>query len=280
MAMLLLAHAAIPGQIEAATVDHGLRPEAAAEAELAADLCARLNVPHYTLAVTVADGNLQDAARRARYTALGAWAAECGLAALATAHHADDQAETLLMRLNRGSGVGGLAGVRAHGNVPGSDIVLLRPLLGWRRAELAGVLDNAGVVAAQDPSNSDDRFDRVRMRSALSDADWIDPLALAASASHLADADAVLDWAAEREWREMVSGGADCLTYTPSAPRAVRLRVVSRIIGTLAGSARGGGVARLVGMLESGEAGSLGGVMAKVKAGRWTFQPEPPRKTK
>lgn len=247
------------------------------EAELAARFCARLNVPHQTLRVTVASGNLQDAARHARYAALDSWAAECGLGALATAHHADDQAETLLMRLNRGSGVAGLAGVRGRSNVPGSNRLLLRPLLSWRRAELASVLDQAGVTAAQDPSNADERFDRVRIRRELAKADWIDPIALAASASHLSDADAALDWVAQREWHECVSAVENSLRYLPSAPRAVRLRVVARIITQLGGIPRGGGVARLVDLLEAGEAGSLAGVAARNVAGIWTFAPEPPR---
>lgn len=276
-ALLLIANAAIPGRIEAATVDHGLRTGAAAEAELAARICAELGVPHRTLQVTVADGNLQDAARRARYAALAAWAAERGLAALATAHHADDQAETLLMRLNRGSGVAGLAGVRGRGMVPDSELPLLRPLLSWRRTELARVVDRAGVTAAQDPSNADERFDRVRIRRELKNADWIDPVQLAASASHLADADAAIDWAARREWRECVSDDRQLLRYVPSAPRAIRLRVVAQIITQLGGDPRGGGVARLVDLLEAGETGTLAGVMARTAAGVWTFAPEPPR---
>lgn len=275
--MLLLAHAALPGQIIAATVDHGLRQEAAAEAELAAGLCAELDVPHQTLRVTLARGNLQDAARRARYAALALWASERCVAAVMTAHHADDQAETLMMRLNRGSGVAGLAGVRGCGLVPDSEIALLRPLLNWRRAELAQVLVHADVKAASDPSNADARFDRVRMRRALANAEWIDPLALAKSASHLADANAALDWTAEREWQDCVSGQVPCLRYAPRAPRAIRLRVAARIIARLGGSPRGGGVARLVEALEAGGSGSLGGVAAKAADGTWIFEPEPPR---
>ena len=101
--------------MEAATVDHGLRPDAADEAAEVARVCAMLGVPHATLAVTVPEGNVQNEARTARYAALAEWMARQGLAALLTAHHADDQAETLLLRLNRASGVAGLAGVREGG---------------------------------------------------------------------------------------------------------------------------------------------------------------------
>jgi len=210
LALLLLAHAALPGRIAAATVDHGLRPANADEAAMVAALCARLGVPHATLPVTLAEGNVQAEARAARYAALAEWMGANGLTALATAHHADDQAETLLLRLNRGSGVAGLAGVRARGQVPGTRLPLVRPLLGWRRAELAQVVTAAALVAADDPSNRDDRFDRARLRKALAEAGWIDVPALAASAAHIADADAALDWAMVREWQ-------DCVTRAPLA---------------------------------------------------------------
>lgn len=271
----MLAHAAMPGRVEAATVDHNLREGAAAEAEVVANICDALHVPHETLRVTVPAGNLQDAARRARYRALSEWAAGRGLAALATAHHADDQAETILMRLNRSSGVAGLAGVRPRGLVPNSKMLLLRPLLGWRRAELGRVAETAGVPVANDPSNVDDRFDRVRIRRALTKAGWIDPLAVASSAGHLADADAALEWAADREWREAVTQTEVGFRYIPAAPRAIRIRIVARIIATLGETPRGSAVARLADMLETGSAGSLGGVLAKSKSGGWHFAPEP-----
>jgi tRNA(Ile)-lysidine synthase len=95
-----------------------LRPESAAEAAEVARICALLDVPHATLAVSVEEGNVQAQARDARYAALAAWMEREGLSALATAHHADDQAETLVMRLNRASGVSGLAGVRERGWSP------------------------------------------------------------------------------------------------------------------------------------------------------------------
>ena len=241
IALLLLAHAALPGQIAAATVDHQLRAKSADEAAMVAALCAALGVPHRTLPVRLAAGNLQAEARTARYIALAEWCAAEGLGALATAHHGDDQAETLLLRLNRASGVSGLAGVRARGRVPGSALPLLRPLLGWRRAELGAVVTGAGIAAVQDPSNADPRFDRARIRLKLADADWLDVSALAASAAHLADADAALDWAAAREWDEAVTRGAMGLTYRPGAPRAVALRVLARIVTELDGEEPRGG---------------------------------------
>lgn len=278
LVLLLLAHAAVPGRVEAATVDHALRVESADEAAMVARLCAVLGVPHRTLRVDVAEGNLQDEARKARYAALGDWASERGLAAVATAHHADDQAETLLMRLNRASGVAGLAGVRARTNVPGSELPLLRPLLGWRRAELQAVLEGAGVVAAQDPSNADGRFDRVRMRRALAGADWLDIAALARSAGHLADADEALQWAADREWEKRVEKLAPGYLYRPRGPRAIRLRVLARAVALLGGAPRGGALAQLDDALTRGATANCGGVAGRRTAEGWLLEPEAPRR--
>jgi len=279
MALLLLAHAVLPGRIAAATVDHGLRAESADEAAMVAAQCARLAVPHATLAVTLKPGNVQAEARAARYGALAAWMAREGLAGLATAHHADDQAETLLLRLNRGSGVAGLAGVRARAEVPGARLPLVRPLLGWRRSELAQLLAEAGVEAVQDPSNSDDRFDRARIRKVLVAADWLDVPALAASAAHLADADAALEWAAQREWAEQVERAPLGLVYRPAAPRAVVLRVLARIVADLDGAAaRGGAVARLFDALVARQPASIGGLVARAMPEGWSFTKAPPRK--
>ena len=189
VALLLLDHAARPGSVEAATVDHGLRPESAAEAQWVAQLCQELGVRHETLRVAVEAGNLQSKAREARYDALDDWMGRSGLIVVATAHHADDQAETLLMRLNRGSGLPGLTGVRPSGAVPGGKGRLLRPLLGWRKTELEALVRAAGIEPIADPSNRDSRFDRVRIRQALAGADWLDPLGLARSAALLGEAD-------------------------------------------------------------------------------------------
>ena len=246
---------------------------------MVARVCAELGVPHVVLAVTVGEGNLQSEARGARYAAMAEWLSARGLAALATAHHADDQAETLLARLNRASGVAGLAGVRPRGNIPGSDIALLRPLLGWRRSELTAVVAAAGFAAADDPSNSDPRFDRVRLRQALAQADWLDPVALAGSAAHLADADAALEWAARREFSEFVERDGPGLTYRPRAPRAIALRVLAMIVAELDGAApRGSALARLLDALINRETASIGNLVARPLPGGWSFTPAPRRR--
>jgi tRNA(Ile)-lysidine synthase len=278
-ALLLLAAAALPGRVDAATVDHGLRPENAREAEDVARLCASLGVAHAILPVSLDPGNVQDAARRARYAALGTWAQQRGLGAVATAHHADDQAETLIMRLNRASGVGGLAGVRARGRMPEAPMLLIRPLLAWRRADLRDIVAQAGVIPADDPSNADDRFDRARLRKALAQAEWLDVPAIAQSAAHLADADAALGWSADLEYGARVKREPFGLTYRPMAPRAIALRVVARIVRELDEEARGSTIARLFDGLTQGHPGSIGNLVARPNAGGWSFAKAPARKT-
>lgn len=278
-ALLLLAASALPGRVEAASVDHGLRPEAAAEAADVSSLCERMGVPHRVLPVEVAAGNVQAEARRARYDALVGWAGERGLAALATGHHADDQAETLLLRLNRASGVAGLAGTRARGLTPVGQLPLIRPLLAWRKAQLEALISTAGVGFATDPSNLDDRFDRARLRKALSRADWLDLAAIAESAAHLADADAALDWAARREWQECVAAFGLGLTYRPQAPRAIALRVLARIVLQLDGEEpRGGALARLFDALVARQPASIGNLVARPTPDGWSFIKAPKRR--
>lgn len=279
LALLVLANAALPGRVEAATVDHGLRAASADEAAMVAQVCGALVVPHKTLAVEVAAGNVQSEARTARYAALEEWMERRGLEALATAHHADDQAETLLMRLNRGSGVAGLAGVRAVGRLPGGALVL-RPVLGWRRSELASVVEAAGVDAVADPSNVDPRFDRARLRQALAAAEWIDVSALAQSAANLADAEAALGWASAREWAENVSPIPMGLAYRPRAPKAVALKVLARIVTQLDGAEpRGSAVARLFEALLAGQPASIGSLVGRASPDGWAFTKAPRRRS-
>jgi tRNA(Ile)-lysidine synthase len=153
----------------AATVDHGLRPEAADEAVMVSDLCRKLEVDHTVLRWIGWDhkGNLQDQARRARRELLGDWAKAHGLGAVAMGHTMDDQAETVIMRLVRGSGVDGLAGMTPARVM--DNIRWIRPLLGHKRADLRAWLHGRGVVWADDPSNQDAQFDRIRARKLMAD---------------------------------------------------------------------------------------------------------------
>ena len=286
MAMLLLAAEAIPGAFEVATVDHGLRREASDECALVVAACEARGVACEVLGVAVSEGNVQAEARRARYDALGGWARRRALASVATAHHADDQAETLLMRLNRASGIDGLAGIRDRLEMADEEVSLrvIRPLLGFRRAELLGVVEAAGLPFATDPSNSDQAFDRVRLRKALAEANWLDAGAIAASAGHLADAlDALYHAFEPRFAQNMRSREQDGeveirLSLPPDTPRFFRFAAVDRALREVGGDPRGGDVERLLDKLERGEGGNVAGVLATVDDGEWYFRREPPRR--
>ena len=150
--------------ILAATVDHGLRPEAALEAQAVAAFCQGEGALHEILVWTGWDktGNVQAQARAARRDLLRDWAQRNGLTSVLVGHTADDQAETVLMRLARGSGVDGLAGMAVR-----PDDLFLRPLLTVSREDLRQLLNERGIGWQDDPSNDDLRFDRVKARRML-----------------------------------------------------------------------------------------------------------------
>ncbi|WP_249218903.1 tRNA lysidine(34) synthetase TilS [Loktanella sp. SALINAS62] len=169
------------------TVDHGLRDASAAEARMVADECAILGLAHKTLHWTWdGSGNLQNAAREARMTAIGQWAK--GRPVL-FGHTRDDQAETLLMRLARGSGVDGLAAMQRLRNADGWQIV--RPLLDVGRGELRHYLKVLNIPYVDDPSNDDPHYARVRMRHLIGQ-EGLDIQRLAATADAMARAQVAL----------------------------------------------------------------------------------------
>lgn len=286
LALLLLVAAATPDRVEAATVDHSLRTESREEAETVASLCGTLAIPHAILTVDwpqPPQSAFQEQARHARYALLAGWARDRGLGAVVSAHHLDDQAETFVMRLMRGAGVRGLSAMRALSVVPGSDVTLLRPLLGWRRSELERICAGAGLQPTADPSNRDTQFERVRVRTALADTHWLDPQSLAASASHLGEAEAALEWAVRQEWAHAVVNGGAQIRYRPGdAPSEIRRRIISAAIARLAGEGdggtlRGGELDRLLATLGNGGQATIRGVLC-VGGEEWHFSKAPPRK--
>jgi tRNA(Ile)-lysidine synthase len=286
LALLLLAAEARPLMVEAATIDHALRPESRAEAEMVAQLCERIGVPHRILEAAWPEkpqSAIQEQARAVRYTLLSDWARERGLAAIVTAHHLDDQAETLLMRLARGAGVKGLAGMRRVARPPGG-MTVLRPLLGWRHSELVAVCSAAGVQPVEDPSNEDEQFERVRVRKALVEARWLDAGAVARSARHLAEADAALHWATSLEWQRGVSQAGGEIVYKPAdAPREIRRRILRRVILALAtegGGAelRGRELDLVLAALVTGRRATIRGVLC-VGGPEWRFSRAPARRS-
>jgi len=292
LALLLLAHAALPGRVVAVTIDHGLRAESAQEARFVHELCADLAIPHLTRRVEVADGNLQDRARAVRYRALYEAFLQLGTNTLATAHHADDQAETVLMRLNRGSGVAGLAGIRAHridfNPEPLAEMLVVRPLLEWRKAELEEIVADAGIEPVRDSSNHDEQFDRVRLRNVLRDADWLDPVAIARSARILQDAERIVASEVRKTYEECVFREGEAIWFHPGHPFLLELETVERILQEFGANPRGSAVATMVEALRKDGAACLGGVMAKrgwhqkdplTQVDAWKFEREPPRKS-
>lgn len=292
LALLLLARAALPGKVIAATVDHGLRSEAAGEAAMVAGLCKSLGVPHESIRVEVDPGNLQDRARDARYDALCRSFGKRGAEAFATAHHADDQAETVLMRLARGSGLSGLAGIRAHRIVVGHDPIgeyrLLRPLLHWRRSELAEIVASAGIDPVRDPSNEDSRFDRVRMREALAGMPWLDPLAVARSADYLQDAEQAVADAVSGVTSDAVFWEGDVCWYHWGHSPLVELEAVNWILQSHGAFVGRSEVAQMIRQLRADGHATLGGVMARramhpkdplTQVDAWRFEREPPRRS-
>ena len=282
LALMFLAAAVRPRQLEAATVDHGLRPESRDEAEMVAGLCATLDIPHAILAVEwdeVPKTAVQERAREARYRLLGSWAKDRGLSSVATAHHADDQAETLIMRLNRGSGARGLAGMRPISAIAGTNIRLVRPLLGWRRSELEAICSAAGIRPVIDPSNTDEQFERVRVRQAIGVANWLDAEALTRSAANLASADEALSWMAESLALVRVIDDGEALRVEPEGlPAEIQRRLLLIAFARFeAAEPRGPELSRALEALEQGRTVTLSGL--KLEGGSvWRVTQAPSRR--
>ena len=227
----------------AVTVDHGLRKESAAEARAVAKLARQLGIQHRTLRWTGAKPKtgLQEAARVARYRLLAGAAREARVAQILTAHTRDDQAETVLIRMSRGSGIAGLAAMARISAVPGDDagkIKLIRPLLDIPKARLVATLRAAKVAFADDPSNRDPRFTRARLRSLMSELalEGLDNRRLALLARRLKRADQAIDAVVGRAVAELtrLSPSGDAIAIDAAAysglPAEIALRLLGRAI--------------------------------------------------
>ena len=189
----------------AVVVDHGLQEGSREVAQRAAQQCDSLGMdPVIVQRVQVgADGGPEAAARHARYAAIASAARRCGADAVLVAHTLDDQAETVLLGLARGSGARSLSGMPRTATVPGTDVPLVRPLLGLRRSVLAGACADWDLEPWRDPHNDSPRFARSRVRAdllpALADALGQGvPEALARTADLLRDDEAALSELAEQ----------------------------------------------------------------------------------
>ena len=275
MALLALAARAFAGQVAAVTMDHGLRAASAEEAAMVAGWCATQAVPH---AIVTPDapvsGNVQGWARAQRYAAIEVWRAAQGIDWIMTAHHADDQLETMLMRLNRGSGVAGLAGVRARSGR------VIRPLLAVRKADLLAFARAEALPYVDDPSNSDARFDRAALRSALAGVDWLDVQAAGRSAAALAEAEAAIDWSvADLAARHVRADGDGWTLDHTDLPREYLRRLLLLMLERAGVGAmpRGDTIARAIGAAQAGGRASLGDWLLSGGA-VWTLHPAPPRR--
>ncbi|MBS0241388.1 MAG: tRNA lysidine(34) synthetase TilS [Proteobacteria bacterium] len=248
-------------RLVAATVDHGLRPESVSEAAAVTSAARSLGLEHRTLQWLgpKPTSALQERARAARYRLLGDLALSLGREqslraddiAIATAHTADDQAETVVMRLARGSGLDGLSGMAPDsplgalaGMPEAGPIRLLRPLLGTPRARLQATLAHDGVSHIEDPSNSDQKFERVRVRQALSTlaAIGLDTTGIARSATRLQRAREALEIATDalqlaactRRLEAVLA--IDLASFAP-APAEIGIRLLRRALLSTGGLA-------------------------------------------
>lgn len=278
MALLDLVRQCWQGRVSVATVDHRLRPESADEARMVAQYCIGTGLDHASLTpAQPISGSLQSAARAARYALLEAHVDAVAAAFIVTAHHADDQLETMMMRLARGSGVDGLAGVRARNGR------IVRPLLGFSKAELVAHCQRNAIPFVLDPSNANEDFDRVRMRQALTQFDAVDPLMAARSASALAQASEALEWMAEREARAVLDardGGIrlSCKDYPAAITRRLVLLTLRQVQPDI--EVRGPALDRVLQTLESRGQAMIGNVLcSSAPDGKsWFFRSAPPRK--
>ena len=287
-------------QLIAVTIDHGLRPEAAREAREVKRLAKSLDLPHRTLRWSGAKPKtgLPAAARDARYRLLAKAARAAGATHILTAHTRDDQAETLLMRMARGSGIAGLAAMARQTQRDG--VVLARPLLQVPKARLVATLKKAGIGFADDPTNRDAGFTRPRLRAlmpALAD-EGFDARNLTRLASRLARANAALEILVDGAERYLALGeldpmhaGFDAYAFAALAEE-IRLRLLLRRIDRVGheGPAELGKVEALLAALDRAAAAAgpargrirlkqtLAGALVSLIDGRIRIEPAPPRR--
>ena len=224
----------------AATVDHGLRPESAGEARDVAKLARKLGISHRVLRWTgkKPSTGIQEAARAARYRLLAQAARRAGASAIATAHTLDDQAETVLFRLARGSGLAGLGGMRRAAPVPGADdLMLIRPLLAAPKSRLIATLQAENIASADDPSHRDPRFTRPRLRALMPKLaeEGLDAARLARLAERAARAHAALEEIAVASFSALAKTEKSGAIHVAAAdfaalPDEISLRLLARAI--------------------------------------------------
>ncbi|SHG73940.1 tRNA(Ile)-lysidine synthase [Kaistia soli DSM 19436] len=254
------------------SVDHGLRPEAATEVAAVGTAAAKLGLAFQALRGTgsAPTSDIEAAARDLRYGLLFAAARAEGATVLMTAHHADDQAETLLLRMARGSGVYGLAAMAAESRR--EEMRIARPLLGLRRVDLAAVVAASGLTPVSDPHNEDSRFARARLRRVMPAlaGEGLDTPTLVATAARFRRAASALDDYADRLLQSAkvdVTGAVRLeVARLAAEPEETRLRVLARILRAVGGAIYGPRLDSLV-ELASAMTSGVGTVPARTLAG-------------
>jgi tRNA(Ile)-lysidine synthase len=268
-ALALLRDAGEVASVAAVHVDHGLRPGGAEDAACAQATCDRFDVPLARVRVEVGPGNVQAAARRARYAALAEEASRAGATRIATGHTRTDQAETVLLRLLRGTGARGLAAI------PPRRGRFVRPLIDRSREEGIRFLTELGIAWRDDPTNATPRYARNRLRLAL----WPAVLALAPAAeralARAADLAREDERALSRRALAIVgSAAAVDVARLARAPAAVRRRAVRRMWRNAGGPAAAleakhvEAVLALARRARPGRAALPGGIEARCRYGR------------
>ena len=285
MALLHLMHvfSTLHGsKIRAVTVNHGLRAEAAEEALMVQRFCARLGVQHDILEWDDWDGrgNLQNVARDARYRRMAAWAGAHGIDTITLGHTADDQAETVLMRLARRSGVNGLAGIPER--IAREGVAWVRPLLAASRDQLRAYLRGQQIDWVEDPSNEDLTYDRIKARKALTHlADLgIDAAGLSVVAQNMSKARAALDWQTFLAARDIAHVDAGAVVFKDREmrimPEEIQRRLLVQAVNWISGRrypARRGAVSNMLSGLRKGQAATADGVHAcRVQGCIWVFR--------
>jgi tRNA(Ile)-lysidine synthase len=297
LALLMLAADWAEGRgkrIAAATVDHGLRPEAADEARGVAHICAELSISHSVLSWRRQPGGGavgQAEARRARHALLAGWADDHDIRTVALGHTRDDRVETFLMRARQGSGWRGLAGPMPAGPSPvwpeGRGLSLARPLLAFARTELREELRTRDRFWFEDPSNEAERFERVRMRGVIRKLDAEARNKALRVMDGLASMRAAV-LAQAREALERVATGTDEAGIPADVLRGLgaeaRLRLIEALVMAAGGAEtppRREALKRLVERTCSGaDSGgvTLAGAWVRVRAGEVLISQAPPRR--
>jgi len=286
-------------ELIAVTVDHALRPESAREAAAVKRLATTLGIEHRVLRWRgrKPQSGLQQAARQARYALLAKAAREAGAMHIVTAHTLDDQAETVLIRMSRGSGLTGLSAMASVSRLPNGEsrIALLRPLLDVPKSRLLATLRAANIAFADDPSNRDPRFARVRLRSLMDGLarEGLDAARLSVLARRLKRADAAVEAVVDRAVAAFGNAAQKSgrivfpLQKLAGLPAEIALRLIGRAVAQVGdeGPVELGKLETLAAALQAAQAAeeprirrTLAGAVLTLADGHLAVERAPPRR--